>query len=101
MRTSFHTTIFSEATTAASPEVRSVLLGLSRFAQDAIGGTTAAASMRAGALLDYHLKMQAFVSAVDDDFFVAAVITILCVIPILISRRRNGNGSKPKVVAIE
>ncbi|MGA9118647.1 MAG: DHA2 family efflux MFS transporter permease subunit [Bacteroidota bacterium] len=102
MRTSFHTSIFSESVTATSPQTQSVLLGLSRFAQSMIGGTSATSSMQAGALLDYYLRQQAFVSAVDDDFFVAAIITLLCVIPILFfSRKRKGLGAGVKVTAME
>ena len=100
MRTTFHTSVFSQSTTMMSPEVHTVLTGLSRFAQEAIGGTAAASSLRAGALLDYHLQLQAFVSAVDDDFLVAGVITLLCAVPILFSRRRR-HPSGAKVVAMD
>ena len=101
MRTAFHTSILSESVAASSPETQSVLLGLNRFVQDVIGGTSAASSLRAGALLEFHLRQQAFVSAVDDDFFVAAVITLLCVIPILFVRRRKGQSERVKITAIE
>ncbi len=90
MRTSFHSSIYGESIAGASPETKNVLMGLTHFAQNAIGGSMATSSMRAGALLDYHLQLQAFVAAVDDDFLVAAIITLLCVVPILFYRKRKG-----------
>ena len=101
MRTAFHTSVYGESITNGSPEVRSILQGLGRFAQEAVGGSSALSSMRAGALLDLHLRQQAFVSAVDDDFFVAAIITMLCVIPILLVRKRTKQTTGAKVVAME
>ncbi len=101
MRTSFHTSIYGESVVAASPEAKTVLLGLTRFAQTAIGGNVASSTVRAGALLDYHLQLQAFVSAVDDDFFVAAIITLLCIIPILFYRKRSTGAGVARVAAMD
>ncbi len=100
MRTSFHTSIYGESVAAASPEAKTVLLGLTRFAQNAMGGNVATSTMRAGALLDYHLQLQAFVSAVDDDFLVAAIITLFCVVPILFYRKRKGQAGV-KIAAMD
>jgi DHA2 family multidrug resistance protein len=101
MRTDFHTTIYGQAVSSASPVTQNVLLGLKAFAQQAVGGTLSLSSMRAEALLGYNIGQQAFVSAVDDDFFVAAAITILCVIPILFLRNRKKKEPGEKIVAME
>jgi DHA2 family multidrug resistance protein len=61
----------------------------------------AEAALRAQALLVYNVSQQAFVSAVDDDFFVAAAITIVCVIPVLLLRYKKPTGPREKVVAID
>jgi DHA2 family multidrug resistance protein len=101
MRTDFHTTIYGESVAKSSPITQNILYGLGRFAQQAIGGTSSLSAMRAQALVGYDLTQQAFVSAVDDDFFVAAAITILCVIPILFLRNRKKKIQGVKIVAME
>ncbi len=101
MRTDFHTTIYGQSVLQSSPITQNILLGLGRFAQQAVGGTASVSAMRAQALVGYNLGLQAFVSAVDDDFFVAAAITILCVIPILFLRNRKKKALGEKIVAME
>jgi DHA2 family multidrug resistance protein len=101
MRTTFHTTIYGESVAKSSPITQNIMLGLGRFAQQTIGGTPSISAMRAQALVGYDLAQQAFVSAVDDDFYVAAAITILCVVPILFLRKRKKKMQGQKVVAME
>ncbi|MCL4512187.1 MAG: DHA2 family efflux MFS transporter permease subunit [Bacteroidetes bacterium] len=100
-RTIFHTTMYGEAVNKYSPVAHNVMLGLQRFSQQAVGGTMALSSMRAEALVVYNLSQQAFVSAVDDDFFVAALITFLCIVPILFLRYKRKKGPGEKIVAME
>ncbi len=100
-RTIFHTTMYGQSVSPASPVVQNVLLGLKNFSQHAVGGTLSLSAMRAEALLGYQISQQAFVSAVDDDFLVAAAITILCLVPILFLRYKKRKGEKVKVVAME
>ena len=100
-RTIFHTTIYGQAVNQYSPVTKNILSGLSNFAQQAVGGTNAISAMRANALVVYNISQQAFVSAVDDDFFIAALITILCVIPILFLRYKKKKAAGEKIVAID
>ena len=100
-RTIFHTTMYGQSVSPASPVVQNVLLGLKTFAQQAVGGTLSLAASRAQALLVYNIGQQAFVSAVDDDFLVAAAITILCVVPILFLRYKKPTGPREKMVAMD
>ncbi len=100
-RTIFHDTMYGQSVSPASPVVQNVLLGLKNFSQHAVGGTLSMSAMRAEALLGYQISQQAFVSAVDDDFLVAAAITVLCLVPILFLRYKKRKGEKVKVVAME
>jgi DHA2 family multidrug resistance protein len=100
-RTAFHETIYGQAVNRYSPAVRNVLNGLKTFAQQAVGGNTAVSSARAQALLVYNVSQQAFVSAVDDDFLIAATITFLCVIPVLFLRTKKKKEQGEHLMAME
>jgi DHA2 family multidrug resistance protein len=84
-----HSALYGEAVNQYSPAFRTAVAKLQYFAQHAIGGTSAESLARAKALLTGHVSNQAFVSAISDDFFIAAAITILCLIPILFLRARK------------
>ncbi len=100
-RTIFHTTMYGQAVNTASPVTQNVLFGLRGFAQNVLGSSASLASMRANALLVYNLSQQAFVSAVDDDFLVAALITAACMIPIVFLRYKKRAGEKITAVAMD
>lgn len=100
-RTIFHTTFYGEAINKYSPVAKNIVHGLSNFSQQTIGGTNALSALRANALIVYNLNLQAFVSAVDDDFFIAALITIICIVPILFLRYKKKKSSAPKIAAMD
>lgn len=100
-RTVFHITSYGQAVNQYSPVTKNIVSGLSRFSQHAVGGTNAVSAMRADALVVYHLSQQAFVTAVDDDFFIAALITFLCVVPILFLRYKRKKAPGQKIVAMD
>ena len=85
----FHTAMYSAAASQSSPAFQHILHGVQTFAQQTAGGTEPAATMRAGALIASHLAQQAFVQAVDDDFLIAAVISIVGIVPIFLLRSRT------------
>jgi DHA2 family multidrug resistance protein len=100
-RTIFHTTVYGQVVSKSSPITQNVLLGLQNFAQQAAGSALPSASLQANSLLASSIAQQAFVSAVDDDFFVAAMITILCIVPILLLRYKKGEVQGTKIVSLE
>ncbi len=89
MRTAYHMTIYGQSLDRYSPVGGAVMRNLTWFSQHANGGMQSVASQQAQALVASHLGLQAFVSAVDDDFFIAALITFVCVVPILFLRWRK------------
>ena len=99
-RTIYHSAIYGQAIDQYSPMFRSAVGKLQFFAQHSVGGTNAESLTRAKALTMAHMSNQAFVSAVSDDFFIAAAITIACIIPILFLRVRKRSAGA-KAVALE
>jgi DHA2 family multidrug resistance protein len=95
-RTIFHNTTYGQAVNVYSPTTQNVLRNLGEFAKQTTGGSISIATSRAQALLGYYISRQAFVSAVDDDFFIAAVITFLTVVPIFFLRYKKKKAYRAK-----
>ncbi len=100
-RTISHLTEYGQVVSQYAPVTKNIASGLTRYAQHTVGGTNAVSELRANALIIYHMSQQAFVAAVDDDFFIAAMITVLCVIPILFLRYKKKKDPGPKLEVID
>ncbi|MGA7721984.1 MAG: DHA2 family efflux MFS transporter permease subunit [Ignavibacteriaceae bacterium] len=97
-RTKFYMNIYGAAVDQSSPVVTNVLHSLKFFSMQSMGGDGALTTMRAQALLVYHVSQQAFVSAIDDDFFLAALITALCIVPVLFLKKSKKKGKLEKII---
>lgn len=82
----YHSTEYGQVIDQNSSAFRQISGRLTGFAIHASGGTQGLAVMKAKALLVSHVMQQSFVRAIDDDFIVAAAITILGLVPIFILR---------------
>ena len=95
-RVVFHSAIFGGAVDPNSPVYRNVLFRLQAFSQRALGGTAAQSASRAKAMALSHIGKQASVAAINDDFLIAAVVTFLCLIFLLLLKapklKRRGSG---------
>jgi MFS transporter, DHA2 family, multidrug resistance protein len=88
-RVIYHSAIYGGVVDPYSPAFNNTIMKLRYFAQHAVGGTAAEAQARAQALIFSHISRQAFVSAVSDDFLIAAGITIVCLFVILLLKSRK------------
>ena len=96
-RVIFHTTTYGEAVDSYSPVFRNIILKAQHFAQQALGGGLSEASSRAKYLLLSHISNQAVVSAITDDFLIAAGITIVCVLFLFMLKSPQRKGPKGTV----
>ncbi len=97
-RVTFHLSAYGQAVDASSPVFQEVTKSLTHFSQYAAGGSGALAAMRAKALVGSHIAQQAFASAVGDDFLLAGLITLGCVVPIFfLHSRKRARGTSPAV----
>lgn len=82
-RSAFHTQRYSEALNYTGDVYHQTIRSLGQFVEHAAGRTAAEAKEVAELLVVKHVSLQGYVSAINDDFFVAFVITLLCVVPVL------------------
>jgi MFS transporter, DHA2 family, multidrug resistance protein len=93
-RTLYHTAMFGQMMDARSPAYQGILARLTRFSQLGLGGPPATAAVRARMLIVSHASKQAFVQAVCDDFFIAAVISFIGVFPIFLLKTNRRKTEK-------
>lgn len=97
----YHTAIYGQMVDQHSPAFQQATVQISQFAQHAVGGTSALSAMRAKVMITSHIVQQSFVQAINDDFLVAAGITVLSVIPIFVLRVHKNKGRDAKVAPVE
>ncbi|HVP57047.1 MAG TPA: DHA2 family efflux MFS transporter permease subunit [bacterium] len=85
-RTIYHAAAYGQQINASSASLQQTLANLQHSAIARTGGSAAMALGRAKAQLGSFVANQAFVSAVDDVFLIAAVIVALTVIPVFFLR---------------
>ncbi len=88
-RVNFHMQVFSNAIQAGSEEFKNVATNLAYFAQQHVGGSMATAAQQGKYMIISHLTKQAYIEGINDDFLIAAIITILGAVPVIIMRTKN------------
>jgi DHA2 family multidrug resistance protein len=98
-RTIFHSAAYGAQVDRYSAIYRQTTAHLQHFATRAIGGTAADAAARAKALVIGFLQNQAFIQAVADVFFIAAIVTLLSAAPVFFLRAAKRKKGAKIVVA--
>jgi DHA2 family multidrug resistance protein len=92
-RALYHAAVYGQSVTQNSPQFKAVAGNLTHFIQQMSGEPLSQAATQASILIGSHIRQQAFVQAVSDNFFVAAAISIAALIPIIfIPSARGGKG---------
>jgi MFS transporter, DHA2 family, multidrug resistance protein len=94
-----HMQLYSESVHQQSIPYTQAVTKLQWFARDAVGGTTQQTLAQAKALVGRHVAQQAFVSAVNDDFLIAGVVTAVSAILILMLKSHKRKGAEPVAIA--
>ncbi len=97
-RTIFHSAVYGQQISQASPTFQSTVLGLEHFATRAVGGTLGSAGTQAKVLIAMNTQQQAFVSAVDDVFRIAFLVLVVTLVPVVFLRRHNLPGGQRPVL---
>jgi DHA2 family multidrug resistance protein len=93
-RINFHTQIFGNAIQSGSQEYKNVIMRLAHDMQVHGGGAISTAVKQGQSILLSNLSKQAYIQAIDDDFLLAAGITLLGIIPILFLRTKKKNNQQ-------
>ena len=88
-RIAFHSQLYGEALQQHSPVYQSVLSHLGSYATTVTGNVGQAAMSQANYILQSNLTKQAFIQSIDDDFMLAAIITLISVIPVFFLKGRK------------
>ena len=88
-RINFHMQTFGNAIQSGSQEFRNTISNLSYYIQ-AHGGSTMATAIKQGqSLMISNVSKQAYIQGIDDNFLVAALITVIGLIPTIILRSKK------------
>lgn len=88
-RINFHMQTFGNAIQSGTQEFRNVMSNLSYFIQ-AHGGSTMSTAIKQGqSLMISNVSKQAYIQGIDDNFLVAALITVIGLIPTIILRSKK------------
>lgn len=89
-RTAFHTQRYGEALNYTGDVYRQTLHSLSGFMEHTGGRTPDTAREVAEMLMLKRIDLEGYISAINDDFFIAFIVTLLCVVPVLFLRTKKG-----------
>jgi len=88
-RINYHMQMFGSAIDSGSQEFKNVASHLAGFAQRHVGSNAAEAIVQGKYMLLSHVTKQAYVAGIDDDFWLAAMITFIGLIPVLIMKTKK------------
>ena len=90
-RVNFHSQIYGQSVQPRSEIYREVNSNLKTHLQHTIGSSSAIAGRQSQAIIAMDINSQSFIQGIDDDFLIAAVITIIGGIPVLFLSIRRKN----------
>jgi DHA2 family multidrug resistance protein len=96
IRINYHNQSYGEMIQSNSPAYHQVLQNIRYFITSSVGSAGNLAERQSQTVLMSHVTRQSFVQAIDDDFLLAAIITMICAIPVIflkIGKRGKGRDS--------
>lgn len=88
-RVNFHAQVFGGAVQSGSDVFQNTLHNLTGYIQHQAGSSLATATKQGQSLLMSHLSSQAFIQGINDDFLIAAGITAISFVPIILMRSKK------------
>jgi DHA2 family multidrug resistance protein len=88
-RVNFHSQMYGAAIQSNTQQFKNVAADLSFFAQQHVGSNVATAIQQSKYMIISHVNKQAYIQGIDDDFWIAALITLVGVVPVIFMRSKN------------
>ena len=88
-RVNFHSQVYNQSLQPKSQEYRNVAINLTYDLQKRTGGSLYNASRKSQAVIVSNVTKQAYIQGVDDDFYIAALISFIGIIPILFLKSKK------------
>ncbi len=92
-RVIFHSQVYGESLDQNSQVFKGVMANIGNYLVHTAGSTVSGAAQQGKMLLLSHVNRQAFVQAISDDFLIAAIITLICAIPVFFLKIKKNNKS--------
>ena len=94
-RVNYHTQTFSAFVDKESPAYKSVSAPISFYFQHEGGSTITTSNRQSQGLIQSQLAKEGFIQGVDDDFFLAAIISLLGGVPVFWLHNKKKKRGKP------
>jgi MFS transporter, DHA2 family, multidrug resistance protein len=88
-RVNYHSQIFGGAIESNSPSFQNTIRNLTMYIQHNAGSSFAVATKQSQSVLISHVRSQAYIQGINDDFLIAAGITAVSFIPILLMHNKK------------
>jgi DHA2 family multidrug resistance protein len=96
-RIKYHSTIYGQALNPNAEVFHNVTRNITGYIQHTTGSSIGTAAMQAKSVLIGHVSSEAFIQGIDDDFLIAAIITLLGGIPVFWLHTRKKLEAKNRV----
>lgn len=88
-RTAYHTQRYSEALNYTGDVYHQTIRSLGQFMEHTAGRIPTEIHQLAESLIFKRVDLEAYISAINDDFYIAFIITLLCIIPVLFLKTKK------------
>lgn len=88
-RVNFHSQMYGSMVETGSQEFKNTASNLAQFAQQHVGSNMATAVQQGKYMLLSHVNKQAYIQGISDDFWIAALITFVGAVPVIIMKTKN------------
>lgn len=95
-RTNYHSQRYNEALNYTGEIYRQTIDNLSDFTRQTTGASEATAKSLAEQMIIKRMDLEAYIGGINDDFFIAFVITLICILPIFWIHQSNKSKMKLK-----
>jgi MFS transporter, DHA2 family, multidrug resistance protein len=88
-RFAYHSQLYGEALDKNSPALQSIARNIGHYITFQAGNIGSLAEKQSQAIISSHISRQAFVQAIDDDFLLASIITLVSSLPVIFLKLRK------------